>query len=418
MKVCYVFFASKRYWSDAEKLRQAFDVLAAQWGGDHPCVLCTDGEQPRPAADCMVAVPMSGAVQRELLGAARGYACTVVLAAYVRGNAPQSVTDEMLRCNAAPTVMDCWAVLRRTHPCAQLALSACDLARALRLQEAYLYVRTARLLLIGDTEPWVVSNSADAASYEKRFGLTVKRVPQAQLAALYRAADRRQAEPYYAHFRAGAARCEEPTDDDLWRAARMASALVQLMESHRAQGCALACFNLLREGTNCCLGVSYINDCTGMVAACEGDLDSAVTMLMMKKLTSTRLWMANPGLQPDGSVHFSHCTAPLCAAGEALPCTLRSHHESGIGVSLQVELPAERRVTACRVSDEASCITVQNGTTAAGPYECACRTQLYVHFDDPQHYLDTALGCHQVFAFEDIARDVRTLAGWFGLRLL
>ena len=146
--------------------------------------------------------------------------------------------------------------------------------------------------------------------------------------------------------------------------------------------------------------------------------DSAVTMLMMKHLTSTKLWMANPGLQPDGTVNFSHCTAPICCMGDSLPCTLRSHHESGIGVSLQVELPQKKRVTACRISDEASKMTVHLGYSAAGPYETACRTQMHVRFDDAPHYLRTVLGCHQVFAFEDVEEKLLRLAALFGLDVL
>lgn len=147
-------------------------------------------------------------------------------------------------------------------------------------------------------------------------------------------------------------------------------------------------------------------------------MDSAVTMLMMKHLTSTKLWMANPGLQPDGTVNFSHCTAPICCMGDPLPCTLRSHHESGIGVSLQVELPQKKRVTACRISDEASKMTVHLGYSAAGPYETACRTQMHVRFDDAPHYLRTVLGCHQVFAFEDVEEKLLRLAALFGLDVL
>lgn len=59
-----------------------------------------------------------------------------------------------------------------------------------------------------------------------------------------------------------------------------------------------------------------------MVASCEGDMDSAVTMLLMKGLTDTRLWMANPGrsgwdgkLLPLHRAHLLYGPGPcLCAA--------------------------------------------------------------------------------------------------------
>ena len=274
------------------------------------------------------------------------------------------------------------------------------------------------MLQIGHTEPWVISNASEPAVYEARFGVKIRFVEQDELAQLYRGAQREQAQTYYDWFVQNSTGCAEPTDGALWDASRMAWALITLLERYGAQGAAIACFNLLSEGTTSCLGVSYVNDCTPMVAACEGDMDSAVTMLMMKHLTSTKLWMANPGLQPDGTVNFSHCTAPICCMGDPLPCTLRSHHESGIGVSLQVELPQKKRVTACRISDEASKMTVHLGYSAAGPYETACRTQMHVRFDDAPHYLRTVLGCHQVFAFEDVEEKLLRLAALFGLDVL
>ena len=42
---------------------------------------------------------------------------------------------------------------------------------------------------------------------------------------------------------------------------------------------------------------------------------------------------------------------------------------------------------------------------------------MYVRFDDMAHYLDTVLGCHQVFAFEDISDRLHRIADIFGLRV-
>ena len=420
MKTVCMFFAARRYWADEEKLRSAYETLAAQMGEGIECCLAADAmeEDKLPQGDCLIAVPMSGAVQQNILAAAAAYESVVLYGAYIRGTAPGALCSEMLRCNAAPTLMDTWAVLRRTTPGTQLALNEAQLKDALQVLAAYNAVRGATLLQIGHTEPWVISNASEPAVYEARFGVKIRFVEQDELAQLYRGAQREQAQTYYDWFVQNSTGCAEPTDGALWDASRMAWALITLLERYGAQGAAIACFNLLSEGTTSCLGVSYVNDCTPMVAACEGDMDSAVTMLMMKHLTSTKLWMANPGLQPDGTVNFSHCTAPICCMGDPLPCTLRSHHESGIGVSLQVELPQKKRVTACRISDEASKMTVHLGYSAAGPYETACRTQMHVRFDDAPHYLRTVLGCHQVFAFEDVEEKLLRLAALFGLDVL
>ena len=420
MDIVYGFFASPRYWKDPDQLAQAYESLSASLPGEvkHHLVTGQEDLDGLPKGDLLVVVPMSGAVQKLILSAAEHYSGVILYPAYITGNASPRLEEAMLYRNAAPTLMDCWAVLRRTHPRCSLALDREKLDQAIRLYRAWQEVRSAKIILIGDTEPWVISNAHDLSVYEKRFGLSMERVSQEEIARKYQAATREEGEPYCRHFTAKSQKCLKPSQEDLWNAARMAHALIQVMEEHQAQGCALACFNLLSQGTNLCLGVSYINDCTPMVASCEGDVDSAITMLMMKKLSSTKPWMANPGLQNDGTINFSHCTAPIAPISGDCPFTLRSHHESGIGVSLQVDIPAGQVVTAGRISNNASQITIHRGTTLPGEYQCACRTQLYVKLEDPDHYLDTALGCHQVFVFEDITGDLEKLAGFFGLEIL
>jgi len=361
---------------------------------------------------------MSGAIQKNVLAAAKQYDSMILYGAYIRGNAAQEDCENMLSFNAAPTLMDTWAVLRRTKDRAMLALNARQLRDKLQVLEAYHHVKGARLLKIGETEPWVVSNADSTEIYTQRFGIDIVQVSQSELAALYERAEDEQAEPYYEWFAIHSQGCAEPSREDLKNAARMAWALLTLLEQYQADGCALACFNLLKTGTTACLGVSYVNDCTNLVAACECDMDSAVTMLLMKKLTKTKLWMANPGLQPDGTINFSHCTGPICCLGAPLPYRLRSHHESGIGAALQIDMPLRQVVTLCRVSDNMQKMTLHRGVTLQGPYEHACRTQMHVKLENMDHYLATALGCHQVFAYEDITQKLTDLAALFHLEIL
>lgn len=419
MKTIYAFYAANRYWPDRSRLLQAYQELTVRLDCADTAYLITDEtEEALPQGDCIVIVPMSGAVQRKILAAADRYQGAILYGAYIGGNVSDSVSQDMMRANAAPTLMDTWAVLHRKNPRVALALNEAQLQEKLNLLDAYCHVHGATVLQIGNTEPWVVSNATSPKAYEDRFGVHIVFVPQEDLEALFLETTREQADYYYHWFTSHAKGCVEPTDEDLWNAARMAYALITLMEKYNARAAALACFNLLRTGTTACLGVSYINNSTDMCVSCEGDVDSAVTMLFMKKLSVNPLWMANPGIHPDGTINFSHCTSPVCCTGCMADYVLRSHHESGIGVSLQVSMPENSVITACRISNEASDITIHTGTSLPGHYETACRTQMYIRFDDFAHYCDTALGCHQVFAFEDIAGKLQAVARMFGLRVL
>ena len=72
MKTVCMFFAARRYWADEEKLRSAYETLAAQMGEGIECCLAADAmeEDKLPQGDCLIAVPMSGAVQQNILAAA------------------------------------------------------------------------------------------------------------------------------------------------------------------------------------------------------------------------------------------------------------------------------------------------------------------------------------------------------------
>lgn len=419
MNVTYAFFAANRYWPNRGQLMEAYESLVARMNcGDCTCLITDEIASPLLGGDCVIIIPMSGAVQTRILDAASRYRTAILYGAYIEGNASDEVCQLMMRANAAPTLMDTWSVLHRTSSQTLLALNEVDLEKKLRLMEAYCHIHGATVLKIGETEPWVVSTAKDSAVYEARFGVKIISVAQEQLEQRFLDTAREQASYYYDWFTSRACGCTEPTDDDLWNAARMAHALISLMEDHGAKAAALACFNLLRTGTTACLGVSYVNNSTDMCVSCEGDLDSAITMLVMKKLSSFPLWMANPGLHPGGIINFNHCTSPIGCSGCPATYMLRSHHESGIGVSLQVDMPLDRTVTACRISNEASQMTVHLGHTVPGPYETACRTQMYVQFDDFAHYIDTALGCHQVFAFENISDQLISIGKMCDLQIL
>ena len=416
MKAVYAFYAADRYWPDREKLEKAYKDLTGRLNPGE-AYLITDGAELNADGDVLVVVPMSGAVQPKILKDAHRFDKTILYGSYIDGNGETDTIDLMLQANAAPTFMDTWAVLHRESNNVMIARNAKELEDKLSVLDAYFFVRNSRILKIGETEPWVVSNAGSVSAYEERFGVTIIPVEQSEVEQRYRETTREEARKYHDDFGGKACGCEEPNDEDLWNASRMAAALVSVMEKYNANACAVACFNLLRTGTNTCLGVSYVNNTTDKIAACECDMDSCLTMLMMKKLSKSNLWMANPALRSNGLVNFSHCTGARNMNGDCR-YILRSHHESGIGVSLQIDYPLEETVTSVRISNEARDITIQKGKTVKGERLNCCRTQVYVKYDDFDKYLETALGCHQVFAFDDIADKVKDLAGLFDLRIL
>ncbi|MCJ7724737.1 MAG: SUMF1/EgtB/PvdO family nonheme iron enzyme, partial [Anaerolineales bacterium] len=102
-----------------------------------------------------------------------------------------------------------------------------------------------------------------------------------------------------------------PTELEWEKAARVSIALQRLMEREQAQGLAVGtCMGWLPKGFPC-LGFARLRD-SGIPAACEGDMDSLLTMLLFQYMID------RPGFQGNATfdtarnaLWTAHGTAPL-----------------------------------------------------------------------------------------------------------
>jgi L-fucose isomerase-like protein len=427
MKILAGIFISTRYWNDVEQRNAALEEgKQTLLTFADEVILFYDTDQVNlekyDTNDILVVVPFSGAVQPSVLRYSAYFKHVCIYAAYVQGNVSTALGTVMLALNAAPTVMDSYAVLKRTNRNVQLALDEKEVRQFVTLHKAYETISHATLLLVGETEPWVVSASRNLSSYENRLGCKILVIPPDELIGIFDtlgASDPEVVKVSNHFLNASGGKLVEPNTEDIVKASRLAVSLLTLLKKHEASGVAVACFNLISLlDTTSCLGLSYINDCTDSIASCEGDLDSLVSLLMMKQLTDDKLWMANPNLQKDRTVNFAHCTAPITVCGKSCDCRLRNHHESKKGVSPEVDLPIGKNLTLFRLGDEAKSVTINTGVSIEGEREETCRTQLHVQLASFEKYIETSLGTHQVIAFENISQDLTKLSRLFGLEVL
>lgn len=423
MKLCICFFASERYWKNSDELYAVTESMKKEmilFDGESKIILNEENLNDING-DIMIAVPMSGAIQTIVVKAAEKFNTVCIYPGYIQNNFAPDIARKMLLLNAAPAVMDIYSVLKRQMDNVFMCLTKSNLSMTIKSCSAYCKIKDSKLLLIGDTEPWVISASKDLNVYKNKFGIVIECIPLETMIECYNNVniDSDDVICIYDSWCNGACEIEEPSSNDIMNASRFCVALKKLIEDHNADGAAIACFSLINQlNITACLAVSYTNNNTKYIAACEGDTDSAVTMFILKNLTDNGVWMANPNLLPDNSVNFVHCTAPINICGNNCIYRLRNHHESGIGVSTEVIFPDELTLTACRISDNASKITIQNGIGCCDIHEETCRTQYRVKFDDFDKYINTVLGCHQIFAFEDLTEELKILARMFRLEIL
>ena len=121
------------------------------------------------------------------------------------------------------------------------------------------------------------------------------------------------------------------------------------MIENRAQ--AVTSSNCMGNPAKCCLAYSKLND-LGRVGACEGDMDSTLTMLMFGYAFGIPGFISDPVFDTarNALIHF-HCTSAtkmVGPGGERLPFTIRTQSDSERGVSLDVEMPLGQVVTCAK----------------------------------------------------------------------
>ncbi|MEG2573551.1 MAG: fucose isomerase, partial [Bacteroides sp.] len=198
-------------------------------------------------------------------------------------------------------------------------------------------------------------------------------------------------------FASKALACREGSPQDLLTAMRLYKAVQLTCEEKRFDAFTLSCFELISKiNTTGCLALSLMNN-QGILAGCEGDLQSIFTILMVKAITRQTSFMANPSsiIEKNNEIILSHCTI---ATDLTETYIIRNHFESGIGIAIQgLFAPGDVTIVRCggECLDEyfvSSGVLVENTN-----YMNACRTQVRVKLNNPASYfLRNPLGNHHI----------------------
>lgn len=175
----------------------------------------------------------------------------------------------------------------------------------------------------------------------------------------------------------------EPTRQEIIESARYYLAVKQLMIKERAWGiCSAACMGNPRA----CLTFSKLND-LGFVGACEGDIDSTLTMLLFAHAFRTPGFITDPVVDESRNalVQF-HCTSfTRMPDGSRMPFVIRNQTDSGGGVALQVHWQVGAPVTMAKLVNLDTMLAVPGRITETGVSPLACRTQFTQTVRDARH---------------------------------
>jgi len=260
-----------------------------------------------------------------------------------------------------------------------------ELERALRLLRVIPMMKQTRILLFPPARGTTSAKSPDQV--KKRLGADVVAIEEKTFNEMISAAEDNAVRAEISRWTKNAKEIVEPDKEDISKAARVSVALQRLMEQEQAQGLAIGtCMGWLPKGFPC-LGFARLRD-KGIPAACEGDMDSLLTMLLFQYMID------RPGFQGNATFDTSrnalwtaHCTGPLKMDGphgKEAPYLLRGHSEKGgSGCVPEVQYRIGETITRAKLIN-LDTILASTGKIIEVPAKSVhgCRTQIVTEVRD------------------------------------
>ena len=259
-----------------------------------------------------------------------------------------------------------------------------------KANEARQQLRGIRLGIIGQPSDWLISSHADKDKVSQRLGITLVDIPMQELLDAIAAA------PVNNH------KTEQTLNNAIRQSLPVANqiyeALKIIVERYRLSGFTLRCFDLLSAVHNTgCMALARLN-AEGIVAGCEGDVPTLLSMTIVNALIGVSGFQANPAsINPEnGTMTFAHCTIPLNMVERY---ELDTHFESGIGVGIRGYMAAGP-VTIFKVSGDLQRSFITEGELVCNESKTdLCRTQLVIRLTNPAdaaYFLTHPIGNHHI----------------------
>lgn len=254
-----------------------------------------------------------------------------------------------------------------------------------------------RIGVLGSPSPWLIASSVDYLLSKRRWGVEYIDLPLERIYEYYDKITDEEVGAACAAFASQALACREATPEDLLKAMRLYRAIRMLCEKENLSAITLSCFKLIEQtGTTGCLALSLLND-EGLLAGCEGDLQSIFTLLVIKALTGKVGFMANPSMIQirTNEVVFAHCTIATKLVERYI---IRDHFETNLGIGIQGIMPTGE-VTIIKCGGE--CLDeyyLSTGTIIENTnYLNLCRTQIRVKMNtSTEYFLKNPIGNHHI----------------------
>lgn len=254
-----------------------------------------------------------------------------------------------------------------------------------------------RIGVFGTPSSWLIASNVDYLLAKRRWGIEYTDIPLERIYEQFKKITDDEVGASCAAVASQALACREASPEDLVKAMRLYRAIKRVCEEEKLDALTISCFKVIEQlDTTGCLALSLLND-EGIIAGCEGDLQSIFTLLAVKTLTAKGAFMANPSLinARTNELILAHCTIGLKQSDRYV---IRNHFETEKGIGIQGMLPTGD-VTIVKCGGE--CLDeyyLSTGTlTENTNYINMCRTQVRIKMNTPaEYFLKNPLGNHHL----------------------
>ena len=303
-----------------------------------------------------------------------------------------------------------------------------ELDRVVALMRVAPWLRQTRILVVGP--PRGTAAACNAEQVKKRLGTEMIATPNDKVMKAHQAIDLKAAEAEaQEHWISKAKKVVEPKKEEIVNSARLYLAMKKLMTEAGARATTSShCMGRPAKG---CLTYSKLND-LGLVGACEGDMDSTLTMLMFQYAFGVPGFISDPVIDTSQNalIHF-HCTCATQMAGPSskrLPFTIRTQSDSERGVSLDVELEVGKKVTCAKFINLDTMLISTGEIFKITHDELGCRTQFWTRVPDARKmFMNWGCGVlkggtmallHRDVFYGDHLQDIKHLGVLMGFKVI
>lgn len=304
-----------------------------------------------------------------------------------------------------------------------------ELERAAALLRVPVRLRQSRIIVVGKAK-----GTAPACSPEEikgRLGPEVISISQEQVAAAHKAVDPTAAEVEAERYWISQAKSiVEPSKADIVNSARLYLAIKGIMIKERAQ--AITSSHCMGAPAKGCLTFSKLND-LGLVGACEGDMDSTLTMLIFSYAFGVPGFISDPLFDTSkNAVIHAHCTSTTKLDGpneQRAPFLIRTQCDSNAGVSLEVQMRVGQEITCAKLANlDTMLISTGKIIELTDFHDRGCRTQITTEVSDARRMTqnwgsgvlsnDMMTLLHRVVFYGNRLQSMRDLAPLMQLRIV